>query len=112
MRLRIKKDYLRKGMLLKRIYTNDGTYETIPTPFRYKSARGAMYNSTQLMSGFLSVDGDAIIEAITKLDYAVGDKVILDNGELNEITNVQSASFNELGRIRGIRRSAFILTVT
>jgi hypothetical protein len=112
MRLRSSKDYYRKGQLLKRIYEGDGSYETIATSFRYKSVVGSTNKSGQLMPGFLNIDGDVTIEAITDLDYSVGDKVILDNGQTNEITRVQSASFNELGRIRGIRRSAFILTVT
>jgi hypothetical protein len=112
MRLRSSKDYYRKGQLLKRIYDNGGSYETIAQPFRYKSVVGSTNKSGQLMPGFLNIDGDVTIEAITDLDYAVGDKVILDNGQTNEITQVKSASFNELGRIRGIRRSAFVLTVT
>jgi hypothetical protein len=112
MRDRSKFDYSRTGQLLKRIYQDDGSYETIPREFRYKSAGGSTQNSGQIMPGFMYTDGGARIEAITDLDYAVGDKVILDNGETNEITNVQSVSFNELGRLRGIRRSAYILTVT
>lgn len=112
MRTRSKKEYLRTGFLRKRIYAGDGSYETIDTPFRYKSAGGTTNTSGQLMPGFMHTDSEATIEAITQLDYAVGDKVILDNGETNEIIRVQSASFNELGRLRGIRRSAFIITVS
>lgn len=112
MRTRSKKEYLRTGFLKKRIYAGDGSYETIDTPFRYKSSGGSTSTSGQLMPGFMHIDGDATIEAITPLNYAVGDKVILDNGETNEIIRVQSVSLNELGRLRGIRRSAFILTVT
>ena len=112
MRTRSKYDYLRTGFLRKRIYSGDGSYETIDTPFRYKSAGGSRQSSGQLMPGFMHIDGDATIEAITDLDYAVGDKVVLDNGETNEITNVQTNSFNEFGRLRGIRRSSYTLTVT
>lgn len=112
MRKRSKNEYLRTGKLLKRIYAEDGSYETIPREFRYKSAGGSRQSSGQLMPGFMHIDGDATIEAITDLDYAVGDKVILDNGETNEITNVQTNSFNEFGRLRNIRRSSYILTVT
>lgn len=64
------------------------------------------------MPGFMHIDGDARIEAITDLDYAVGDKVILDNGETSEITNVQTNSFNEFGRLRGIRRSSKVLQLS
>lgn len=112
MRRRSTKEYLRKGQLLKRIYEEDGRYETIATPFRYRSDGGRTQSSGQLMPGFTHIDGEAFIEAITDLDYAVGDKVILDNGETNEIIRVQTESFNEFGRLRNIRRSAKRLTVT
>lgn len=112
MRKRSQYDYLRTGQLLKRIYAEDGSYETIPREFRYKSAGGSRQSSGQLMPGFMHTDSGATIEAITDLDYAVGDKVVLDNGETSEITNVQSVSFNEFGRLRKIRRNAYILTVT
>jgi hypothetical protein len=112
MRRRSTKDYYRKGKLIKRIYSGDGTYEDIAITFRYQSAVGTTQSSGQLMSGFMHTDTTATILAITDLKYAKGDKVILDDGETYEIRNVVSKSFNELGRIRGIRRSAFELTVT
>jgi hypothetical protein len=112
MRDRSQFDYYRTGQLLKRIYQGDGSYETIPREFRYKSAGGSINTSGQLMSGFMHIDGEATIEAITDLDYAVGDKVILDNGETNEIIRVQNNSFNEFGRLRNIRRNSFTITVT
>jgi hypothetical protein len=112
MRTRSKKEYLRTGFLKKRIYQGDGSYETIDTPFRYKSAGGTTNTSGQLMPGFMHIDGDATIEAITPLEYAVGDKVTLDNGEISEIIRVQTNSMNEFGRLRGIRRSSYTLTIT
>jgi hypothetical protein len=112
MRTRSKKEYLRTGFLKKRIYQGDGSYETIDTPFRYKSAGGTTQSSGQLMPGFMHTDTSKIIEAITDLDYAKGDKVTLDSGEIYEITQVVTKGFNEFGRLRGIRRSAKILTLS
>jgi hypothetical protein len=112
MRLRSTKDYYRKGQLIKRIYEGDGSYEDIALTFRYQSAVGTTQSSGQLMSGFMHTETGATIIAITALKYAKGDKVILDDGETYEIRNVISRSFNEKGRIRGIRRSAFELQVT
>jgi hypothetical protein len=112
MRLRSSKDYYRKGQLLKRIYDNGGSYETIAQPFRYKSVGGTTQSSGQLMPGFMHTDTSKVIEAITDLDYAKGDKVTLDSGEIYEITQVVTKGFNEFGRLRGIRRSAKILTLS
>jgi hypothetical protein len=112
MRTRSKFDYLRTGFLRKRIYSGDGTYETIDTPFRYQSAGGTTQSSGQLMPGFMHTDTSKVIKAITDLDYAKGDKVTLDGGDTYEITQVVTAGFNEFGRLRGIRRSAKILTIT
>jgi len=112
MRLRSNAQYLRKGKLLKRIYTNDGSYETIAQPFRYQSTVGQSQTSGQLMSGFMHTETSATIKAITDLKYAKGDKVILDDKETYEIVSVSTESFNEFGRLRNIRRSAKILTVT
>lgn len=112
MRTRSKKEYLRTGFLRKRIYAGDGSYETIDTPFRYKSAGGGVQSSGQLMPGFMHTDTSNTIEAITALDYAKGDKVTLDNGEIFEIIQVNDASFNEFGRLRGIRRSAKVLQLS
>jgi hypothetical protein len=36
----------------------------------------------------------------------------LDDGDTYEVVNVVTEGFNELGRIRGIRRSAKILQLT
>lgn len=112
MRLRSSKDYYRKGQLLKRIFEGDGSYETIALSFRYQSESGATQSSGQLMSGFMHTDTAASITAITDLKYAKGDKVILDDGDTYEIVNVVTKSFNELGRLRGIRRSAKVLSLT
>ena len=112
MRLRSSKDYYRKGQLLKRIYEGDGSYETISLAFRYQSGGGTTQSSGQLMSGFMHTDTSKIVKAITDLKYAKGDKVILDDGETYEIVTVVTAGFNELGRLRNIRRSAKILTIT
>lgn len=105
-------DYLRKGQLLKRIYDNGGSYEEVARPFRYKSAGPTTQSSGQLMNGFMHTDTSSRIEAITDLPYAKGDKVILDNGERYEITQVETASIQEYGRIRNIRRSAKVLSIT
>jgi hypothetical protein len=112
MRRRSNKDYLRKGQLLKRIYENDGSYETISQPFRYSSEGGTTQSSGQLMNGFMHTDTSKVVKAITDLKYAKGDKVILDNEETYEITQVVTESFNEFGRLRGIRRSAKILFIS
>ena len=68
--------------------------------------------SGQLMPGVMHTDTSNTIEAITALDYAKGDKVTLDGGDTYEIVQVNDASFNEFGRLRGIRRSAKILQLT
>jgi hypothetical protein len=112
MRRRSSKDYYRKGQLLKRIYDNAGSYETIAQSFRYQSEVGTTQSSGQLMAGFMHTDTSSTIKAITDLQYFKGDKVILDDGETYEIVNVVTEAFNELGRIRGIRRSAKILQLT
>jgi hypothetical protein len=104
-------DYLRKGQLLKRVFDN-GSYEEIAQTFRYQSAGGTTQSSGQLMAGFMHTDTSKVIKAITDLQYIKGDKVILDNGETYEIVNVVTEGFNEFGRLRGIRRSAKILTIT
>ncbi len=112
MRRRSNMDYLRKGQLLKRVFEADGSYETIAQPFRYQSAGGTTQSSGQLMAGFMHTDTSKVVKAITDLKYTKGDKVILDDGETYEVTNVVTEGFNELGRLRGIRRSAKILTLT
>ena len=112
MRLRSNKDYYRKGKLIKRIYEGDGSYEDIALTFRYQSAGGTTQSSGQLMSGFMHTDTSKVIKAITDLKYAKGDKVILDDGETYEIVTVVTEGFNEFGRLRSIRRSAKILTIT
>jgi len=111
MRRRSNMDYLRKGQLLKRVFDN-GSYEEIAQTFRYQSAGGTTQSSGQLMAGFMHTDTSKVIKAITDLQYIKGDKVILDNGETYEIVNVVTEGFNEFGRLRGIRRSAKILTIT
>jgi hypothetical protein len=111
MRRRTSTEYLRKGKLLKRVFNNDGSYEIIPRNFRYQSVVGTQQNSGQIMSGFMNTELSATIKAITELKYEKGDKVILDDGETYEITQVQTESFNEFGRLRGIKRSASIITV-
>ncbi len=111
MRRRSNMDYLRKGQLLKRVFDN-GSYEEIAQTFRYQSAGGTTQSSGQLMSGFMHTDTSKVIKAITDLQYTKGDKVILDNGETYEVVNVVTEGFNEFGRLRGIRRSAKILTLT
>jgi hypothetical protein len=112
MRQRINMDYLRKGQLIKRIYEEDGSYETVSKPFRYQSGGGTTQSSGQLMSGFMHTDTGKVIKAITDLEYSKGDKVILDDKNTYEITNVVTEGFNEFGRLRGIRRSAKIITIT
>jgi hypothetical protein len=112
MRRRTSAEYLRKGRLLKRVFNNDGSYETIPRNFRYQSVQGTQQLSEQLLTGFMHTDTNAVIKAITDLKYDKGDKVILDDGETYEITQVQTESFNEFGRLRGIRRSAFVITLS
>jgi hypothetical protein len=112
MRRRSSKEYYRKGQLLKRIYDNGGSYETIAQPFRYQSQVGTIQSSGQLMAGFMHTDTKTAIKAITDLKYLKGDKVILDDGDTYEVVNVVTEAFNELGRIRGIRRSAKILQLT
>ncbi len=112
MRRRINKEYLRKGKLLKRIYQEDGSYETIARPFRYQSSGGTTQSSGQLMSGFLHTDTSKVVKAITDLQYNKGDKVILDDEETYEITQVVTEGFNEFGRLRNIRRSAKILFIS
>lgn len=112
MRRRSNKEYLRKGELRKRVYKDDGSYETIARPFRYQSAGGTTQSSGQLMNGFMHTDTSKIIKAITDLEYNKGDKVVLDNKETYEITQVVSESFNEFGRLRGFRRSAKILFIS
>ena len=112
MRLRSSKDYYRKGKLIKRIYADGGSYEDIALTFRYQSAGGTTQSGGQLMSGFMHTDTSKVIKAITDLKYAKGDKVVLDDGETYEIVTVVTEGFNEFGRLRGIRRSAKILTIT
>lgn len=112
MRRRIQKEYLRKGELRKRIYKDDGSYETIAKPFRYQSQGQTMQNSGQLMAGFMHTDTSSVIKAITDLRYEKGDKVVLDNKETYEITRVINEGLNEFGRLRGIRRSAKILFIS
>ncbi len=112
MRRRSSKEYYRKGQLLKRIYDNGGSYETIAQSFRYQSAGGTTQSSGQLMAGFMHTETSKVIKAITDLQYNKGDKVILDDGDTYEVVNVVTEGFNELGRIRGIRRSAKILQLT
>lgn len=112
MRRRINKEYLRKGQLLKRIYKNDGSYETISQPFRYQSQGRTTQAPGQLMNGFMHTDTSSVLKAITDLPYQKGDKVILDNKETYEITQVVNEGLNEFGRLRGIRRSAKILFVS
>ncbi len=112
MRRRSNKDYLRKGQLIKRIYENDGSYETISKPFRYMSEGGTTQRSGQLMNGFIHTDTSKVVKAITDLAYKKGDKVILDNKETYEITQVVTEAFNEFGRLRGIKRSAKILFIS
>ena len=112
MRRRSNKDYLRKGQLLKRIYTDDGSYETISQPFRYQGTGSTTQSSGQLMSGFMHTDTSSVIKAITDLRYEKGDKVILDNKNTYEITQVVNEGFNEFGRLRGIRRTAKMLYIT
>ena len=112
MRLRSNKEYYRKGQLLKRIYKDDGKYETVSQPFRYQSVDGLRQTSGQLMNGFMHTDTSQIIKAITDLKYLKGDKIVLDNGEVHEITQVQNDAFNEIGRLRKIRRSAKILFIS
>lgn len=109
MRRRINKEFLRRGQLLKRIYKNDGSYETISRPFRYETQRASTETSGQLMSGFLHTNTTATIRAITDLKYEKNDKVILDDGESYEVIQIVTDSFGEFGRLRGIRRSAKIL---
>jgi hypothetical protein len=111
MRRRSNMDYLRKGQLLKRVFDN-GSYEEIAQTFRYQSAGGTTQSSGQLMAGFMHTDTSKVIKAITDLPYNKGDKVILDDGETYEVVNVVTEGFNEFGRLRGIRRSAKILTIT
>jgi hypothetical protein len=91
---------------------DNGSYEEIAQTFRYQSAGGTTQSSGQLMAGFMHTDTSKVIKAITDLQYIKGDKVILDNGETYEIVNVVTEGFNEFGRLRGIRRSAKILTIT
>jgi hypothetical protein len=105
-------DYLRKGQLIKRIYQDEGSYEEVARPFRYKSTGQTIQSSGQLMNGFMHTDTSARIEAITDLPYDKGDKVILDNGERYEISQVQTVSIQEFGRLRNIRRSAKLLSIT
>lgn len=112
MRRRSNKEYLRKGELRKRIYQSDGSYETIARPFRYQSVGGTTQSSGQLMNGFMHTDTSKIIKAITDLQYQKGDKVVLDNKETYEITQVVTEAFNEFGRLRGFRRSAKILYIS
>ena len=112
MRRRSNMDYLRKGQLIKRIYEDDGSYQTISQTFRYQSGGGTTQSSGQLMAGFMHTDTSKVVKAITDLKYAKGDKVILDDKETYEIVNVVTEGFNEFGRLRGIRRSAKILTIT
>ncbi len=113
MRRRVNREYYRKGKLLKRIFKDDGSYETIPRTFRYTSEVGAVESQGQLMSGFMHTDtANNAVKAITDLKYNVGDKVILDDGGEYEIIRVVKESFNELGRIRGIRRSAHIIFIS
>lgn len=112
MRRRSNKEYLRKGELRKRIYKDDGSYETIARPFRYQPVDGLRQTSGQLMAGFMHTDTSQIIKAITDLKYEKGDKIILDSGEMHEITQVQNEGFNELGRLRGFRRVAAILFIS
>ena len=112
MRRRSNKEYLRKGQLIKRIYQNDGSYETIARPFRYQSAGGTTQLGGQLMNGFMHTDTSKVVKAITDLEYLKGDKVILDNKETYEITQVVTEGFNEFGRLRGFRRSAKILFIS
>lgn len=120
MRTRSKYDYLRTGFLRKRIYSGDGSYETIDTPFRYRGAGsasidrigGSLQTSGQLMPGFMHTDTSNAIEAITPLDYAKGDKVILDDGSLYEVTQVNTIGFGEYGRLRNIRRSSATLVLS
>ncbi len=120
MRKRNQGSFYRKGQLLKRIYQDDGSYEEIAQPFRYRGTGsaaltrigGRLQTSGQLMPGFLHTDTSDSIEAITDLEYAKGDKVILDNGEVFSITQVNNLGFGELGRIRGIRRSSFTLLLS
>lgn len=111
MRLRSNKEYYRRGKLLKRIYKDDGSYETVAQPFRYQSAGGTTQSSGQLMAGYIHTNTSKIIKAITNLKYLKGDKVILDDKETYEITQVVTEGFNEIGRLRGIRRSAKILYI-
>lgn len=113
MRRRINREYYRKGKLLKRIFKENGSYETIARTFRYNSEIGATESSGQLMSGFMHTDtANNAVRAITDLKYSVGDKIILEDGGEYEIIRVQKESFNELGRIRGIRRSAHVLFIS
>lgn len=112
MRRRSNFDYLRKGFLQKRIYLADGSYEEVKRPFRYKSDGGSTQSSGQLMAGFMHTDTSAVIEAITDLPYAKGDKVLLDNDSTYEIVRVDTVSFGEYGRLRNIRKSAFRLELT
>jgi hypothetical protein len=112
MRRRSNKEYLRKGQLIKRIYENDGSYETISRPFRYETQRASTETSGQLMNGFMHTNTTATIKAITDLKYEKGDKVILDDNSTYEIIQIVTESFGEFGRLRGIRRSAKILFVS
>lgn len=112
MRRRSSKEYLRKGELRKRVYKDDGSYETIARPFRYQSVQGTRQTGGQLMNGFMHTDTRAIIQAITDLKYEKGDKVITDSGEEFEIIQVESAAFNEYGRLRGFRRASAILFIS
>jgi hypothetical protein len=112
MRRRINKEYLRKGQLLKRIYEDDGSYETIATTFRYQSQGQTTQSGGQLMSGFMHTDTTSVVKAITDLRYEKGDKVILDNKQTYEITQVVNEGLNEYGRLRGFKRSAKILYLT
>jgi hypothetical protein len=112
MRRRSNKDYLRKGQLIKRIYTDDGSYETISRPFRYETQRASTETSGQLMNGFMHTNTTATIKAITDLKYEKGDKVILDDNSTYEIIQIVIDSFGEFGRLRGIQRSAKILFIS
>jgi hypothetical protein len=112
MRRRSSMEYLRKGQLLKRIYKDDGSYETIAKPFRYQSVQGTRQTGGQLMNGFMHTDTRAILKAITELKYEKGDKVITDSGEKFEIIQVESEAFGEFGRIRNFRRAAAILFIS
>jgi len=120
MRKRSQNSFYRKGELIKRIYENDGSYEEIKQPFRYRGTGsaaltrigGRLQTSGQLMPGFLHTDTSDSIEAITNLDYAKGDKVVLDDGQIYSIYQVNNLGFGEFGRIRGIRRASYTLLLT